>query len=57
MVLTEQKIKETVGGSLLCRAIYLMEKANQPGVSHSQAEKLLEKSMKAIEDAQEEEKR
>jgi len=34
-----------------------MEKANQPGVSHFQAENLLEKSMKAIEDAQDEEKR
>ena len=57
VVLTEKKIKETVGGSLLCRAIYLMVKANQPDVSRSYAENLLEKSMKAIEEAQEEEKR
>ena len=56
-VLSEKKIKESVGGSLLCRAIYLMEKADQPEMSRSQVEKLLEKSMAAIEEAQEEEKK
>ena len=57
VVLSEKQIKESVGGSFLCRAIYLMEKAHQPNVSKSQGEKLLEKSLQAIESAQEEEKK
>ena len=56
LVLTEKKIKESVGSSYLCRAIFLMEKADQPGVSSSEADKLLKKSLQAIKDAQEEEK-
>ncbi|XP_076801900.1 cilia- and flagella-associated protein 54-like [Clavelina lepadiformis] len=56
-VLTEANVKELVGGSLLSRAIFFMQKADQLPLGDPKIEKLLTQAAATIQKAQKEEKR